>query len=115
LLCIFIRIITIGHSFKDGKPLTGCRKPILKVLYQACTTIFVFLGAIRKRKTIRKDYDYSSYLGPDYKNDYIPEHIPTYISNHTSWMDVGVLVAYYAPAFVSKKSLRKVPVFGLIC
>jgi 1-acyl-sn-glycerol-3-phosphate acyltransferase len=30
-------------------------------------------------------------------------------------MDVMMLIIHYAPAFAAKKSLRKVPVFGLLC
>jgi len=43
-------------------------------------------------------------------------HISTLVSNHTSWADIIVLLASrFTPAFAAKKSLRKVPVFGVFC
>lgn len=67
------------------------------------------------KKTIR-DYDYTPYLGTNYKETQtIPNHIPTFISNHSSWLDVEILITYYQLAFAAKKSLRKVPVFGVLC
>lgn len=107
--------MTIGHSFKDGKPLTGCRKPILKFAYKFCSLLILFFAGMRSSKTTLLDFDYSSYLGPDYKDEPLPEHIATYVSNHTSYLDVINLVKYFAPAFAAKKSLRKVPVFGILC
>jgi hypothetical protein len=77
--------------------------------------ILVFFAGMRRTKVDRNDYDYSSFLGPDYKDEPLPPVIPTYVCNHASWLDVANLITYYAPAFVAKKSLRKVPVFGLLC
>lgn len=73
------------------------------------------MSGTRTTKIQKMDYNYESYLGPDYKNIPIPKNIPTYISNHTSWLDVEILIRYFGPAFAAKKSLKKVPVFGLVC
>jgi len=51
-------LITIGHSFKDGKPLSGCRKPIIKFAYQTACKLVVFVDGVRTRKTDRNDYNY---------------------------------------------------------
>lgn len=75
----------------------------------------MWMVGMSRNKIVRNDYNYEPFLGPDYKNDPIPEHIPTFVSNHASWLDIMVLIIYYAPAFAAKKSLRKVPVFGLLC
>lgn len=73
------------------------------------------LAGVRTRQVFR-DYDYTPYLGPNYKETQRdPNYIPTFICNHTSMLDVEVLIKYYYLAFAAKKSLRKVPVFGLIC
>ncbi|CDW83074.1 acyltransferase family protein [Stylonychia lemnae] len=115
ILFLFIKLITIGHSFSDGKPLSGCRKPIIKFAYQSASTLVVFITGTRTGKIIKNDYSYEAYLGPNYKSDPQPNHMPTFVCNHTSWMDVMMLIIHYAPAFAAKKSLRKVPVFGVLC
>lgn len=93
----------------------GCRKPIIKFAYQTACRFVVFLSGVKTGKVDRNDYDYSPYLGPDYKAEPTPNHVPTFVCNHTSWMDVIILIIHYAPAFAAKKSLRKVPIFGLLC
>jgi hypothetical protein len=75
----------------------------------------IFTGGCWSTKIVKNDYSYEAYLGPDYKDQPIPEHIPTYVSNHTSWLDVEVLIKNFTPAFAAKESLRNVPVFGLLC
>lgn len=62
------------------------------------------------------DFDYSEYLGPDYKKTQtIPKNIATYISNHSSWTDIIIFLNQYQTAFAAKKELKKIPVFGLLC
>lgn len=68
-------------------------------------------------RTVRKkvDFDYSPYLGPDYKETQVPpNYISTIVSNHSSWLDVPILISHFQAAFVAKKTLRKIPIFGLI-
>jgi len=68
-------------------------------------------------RTVRKkvDFDYSAYLGPNYKATQVPpKHISTIVSNHSSWLDVPIIISHFQAAFVAKKTLRKIPIFGLI-
>ena len=60
-------------------------------------------------------FDYSDYLGKDYRNDEQPKYVSTFISNHISWADIIVYLNQYQPAFAAKKELRNIPVFGLLC
>jgi 1-acyl-sn-glycerol-3-phosphate acyltransferase len=61
------------------------------------------------------DFDYSEYLGSDYKKNEQPKFVSTFISNHVSWSDIIVYIFQYQPAFAAKKELRSIPVFGLLC
>jgi 1-acyl-sn-glycerol-3-phosphate acyltransferase len=62
------------------------------------------------------DYDYTPYLGPNYKETQKePAHVSTFCPNHSSWLDIPVMISKFKPAFAAKKALRKIPVFGLIC
>lgn len=76
----------------------------------------VRLGIGMKVKRVTILVDYSEYLGPDYKkNQVVPKHISTYVSNHVSWADIIVHISQFQPAFAAKIELKKVPVFGLLC
>ena len=68
-------------------------------------------------RTTRKcvDFDYSTFLGPNYKETTMkPKYLSTYVSNHASWLDVPILISHLRPAFASKKTFKTVPIFGII-
>jgi len=115
LVCyIFVRIFTIGHSFKGDTPITGCRKHIINFMYKVFSMLILFFAGMRT-STKKTDFDYSAYLGSDYKEaTNAPKYLSTYVSNHTSWLDVPVLIANLKCAFASKKTFKKTPIFGII-
>jgi len=95
---------------------TGWRRPLIKWGYYLTSYLLTILSGTSIKKTDKTDYDYSYYLGTDYKQTQtIPKNIPTYVCNHTAWTDVEILITQFDLAFAAKKSLRKVPVFGLLC
>jgi 1-acyl-sn-glycerol-3-phosphate acyltransferase len=68
-------------------------------------------------KTEYLDIDYSEYLGQNYKTSgsTLPAQVSTVVSNHTSHLDFAILIgSEFRPAFVAKKALRKLPIFGLL-
>lgn len=116
LLCyIFVRITTIGHSFSNQTPLKGRWRNLINVYaYKVFSTIVVYIaGGWMTRKVV--EFDYSPYLGPDYKElQTEPKYVSTYVSNHTSLIDIPLLISYYKPAFASKNALKKIPMMGLL-
>ena len=62
---IFVRIFTIGHSFKADTPITGCRKHVIHFMYKIFSLLIIFFGGMRTYRR-RIDCDYSAYLGPNY-------------------------------------------------
>jgi len=59
-------------------------------------------------------FDYTPYLGPNYKEQPSIHKVSTIVSNHCCWTDVLIYIASrLAPAFASKNSLRKKPIIGL--
>ncbi len=54
---------------------------------------------------------YQKYFGPDYKIDYDGK-ISCYICNHVSFNDTLLAMTYYGCGFISKKSIKSIPVFG---
>jgi hypothetical protein len=73
-----------------------------------------FFGAMRTKK-IKVDFDYSAYLGSNYRETtQEPKYISTYVTNQSSWLDVPILISNFKPAFASKATYRKFPIFGII-
>jgi lysophosphatidylcholine acyltransferase/lyso-PAF acetyltransferase len=56
--------------------------------------------------------DYSEYLGPDWKAEW--DGAPTYISNHTSWLDIMYIVTHFFPGFVAKAEVETTPGVGTL-
>jgi hypothetical protein len=64
---IYYRIFTIGHSFTHDVPLGRCRQSVLSFFYKLiCKLICFFVGMRTTRKYV--DSDYSTFLGPNYRN-----------------------------------------------
>lgn len=115
LLCyIFIRIGTIGHSFKGDKPIRGwCRNIVISYTMKFFNSVLLLSLGCWSWKT-KVEFDYSEYLGPGYRANLVgPKHISTYVSNHTGWIDIVTMISYFRPAFAAKQPLRNIPIFGL--
>ena len=74
--------------------------------------IFVLsLGVIVNVKN-KKNFDYTKYLGENFKNE---KAIPSiHICNHTSWLDILIFMSLIGPGFLSKKDVKDYPLVGLI-
>ena len=55
---------------------------------------------------------YKKYLGPDWKPSY--DRPSTIVANHSSWVDICMMMTKYTPSFISKASVRKVPGIGFM-
>lgn len=83
-------------------------------MYKIFSLLILFFGGMRSSRR-KVDFDYSAYLGPNYKETTsAPKYLSTYVSNHTSWLDVPILIANLKSAFASKKTFKKTPIFGII-
>jgi 1-acyl-sn-glycerol-3-phosphate acyltransferase len=111
LLSLFVLIMTIGHDFNKGPMQTGCRRSIIMAAFSITTSIALFIcGGIIPRVNW-EDFDYSWYLGEDYKANYRNiKRTSTIISNHVSPLDSIVLVKTIAPAFAATSGLQKIPI-----
>lgn len=56
--------------------------------------------------------DYSKWLGKEWKPTW--KRAGTIVSNHVCWMDIVMAMAYFLPAFLSKKSVASYPGIGSI-
>jgi 1-acyl-sn-glycerol-3-phosphate acyltransferase len=70
------------------------------------------VGGIRSKK-VKKDFDYSFYLGPDYQNAYRPDiHTSTIVSNHVSWFDTMNIFQYFNVAMTLDMGFKNMPLMG---
>jgi hypothetical protein len=102
-LCyIFVRIATLGHNF--DKPIEGWFKNlVIGSAYKYLSALVILVCGIRSTKSELTDFDYSYYLGKNYKETTVtPKYVSTYVSNHTAWVDILMLLSFYRPAFAAK-------------
>ena len=115
-LFAFVKIVGFGHNFDIDQPLSGKRKVVIAIIFKIFSIILLRLGLAIKVERKIVDFDYSEYLGKDYKlTQKDIKFVSTFISNHVSWTDIIVFINQYQPAFAAKKELGRIPVFGLLC
>jgi len=80
--CFYGSICLIGHDRRE--PLTGLRFKIIRIGYAIYSWIIVtFISWTRIKYVYHEDYDYSYYLGPDYKKTQkLPKKVSAYVMNH---------------------------------
>jgi hypothetical protein len=68
LMCyVSVRLSTLGHSFANDEPIKGKWKNIfLGYIYKLFCSFLIIVAGGRTCRT-EMDFDYSFYLGPDYK------------------------------------------------
>jgi hypothetical protein len=72
-------IVRIGHD--ETQPLTGIRKSLMKCYFSTCCQGILLTHFIKVDYDYKDDYDYSYYLGPDYKKTQkLPKNIPTIVA-----------------------------------
>lgn len=113
---IVVNLLCLGQNINRGQdPLKGWRKKLLFKFFQYFTTpIFNMLWGFRK-KYQQKNFDYTYYLGPDYKQKQVlPPHNSCYVcAGHTSTIDNFITFSQYGNQNVlAKESLRKEFVVG---
>lgn len=109
IICFFVFLTLLGAP-KD-RALTGLRFKIFSFnLYVGCYVI-AFISGVVKIKVEDVDYDYSEYLGPDWKPDKSLKP-STLVGNHIGWMDCFTTNFIWqggCPAVVTKESNFDIP------
>ena len=60
----------------------------------------------------RIEFDYTPWLGPNYKDTISVNKAPTIVSNHVSCHDITILCSTITPSFVAMSQLINAPVYG---
>jgi len=112
-MVFLVRVLCIGHNF-DRKPLGGCRKKVVFFVVRWFCQFMLWFGGIRL-STRDIDFDYSAYLGPNYKKDLRRSPITsTIVSNHVTWMDSIIMARVFSPSFTPKIELKSAPLLGTL-
>jgi len=105
--------MTLGHDF-DAAPIpNGCRKTIIQYVYYFFCRFGIFIAGMGLSTERHNDYDYSYYLGPNYKDGYRDiKKASTIVSNHCSVNDCLILICKVCPGFCPTIGFKKVPIFN---
>lgn len=117
LLCALslFSLLKIGFMFKLSD--YSRRKYILAVMYIIVGASFIALGLnfrekrFSNEKYIEKVYKY--YFGEDYQISYTDRY-SLITCNHISWLEILFNLYKFAPGFISKISVKKIPFIGFI-
>tara|TARA_B110000285_G_C15084382_1_gene595308 strand:+ start:547 stop:987 length:441 start_codon:yes stop_codon:yes gene_type:complete len=105
--------LTLGHDFKKGPIPTGCRKRLVNFLYRINGKVWMVICGIFVTHTDKKEYDYSYYLGPGYKDKMKSyKKCSTIVSNHVSWVDTQNIYQFHDVAFALDAGFVNVPLMG---
>ena len=69
-----------------------------------CCRMHTFVGGlfwVKSEYVSTGEGDYRKWLGPDWKPEW--NGASTIVSNHVSWMDIIITIAYFHPSCVAKK------------
>jgi 1-acyl-sn-glycerol-3-phosphate acyltransferase len=58
----------------------------------------------------KKNYDYSKYLGPDWKPTF--KNPSTIVANHSGYLDIILAGMYKFPGFVAKEGIKNWPIIN---
>jgi hypothetical protein len=66
-LFAFVKVVGFGHNFDIDQPLSGKRKVVIAVIFKIFSIILLRLGLAIKVERKVLDFDYTEFLGNDYK------------------------------------------------
>jgi len=107
MCCLCLHVVMLGHD--SSKPATGLRDKMRVFLFKFWNSLIPMM-AFMSVSFERIDYDYSYYLGPDYrKTQKLPKKASTVVANHQSWIDNMILkISPVCPAFAAKVETKRV-------
>ena len=112
ILTLLVTLFSCGHDYRKGPIGNGCRKRIILFLFNIFCSFYCFcVGVHSSQKKV--DFDYTYYLGPNYKKELDEKkRTSTIVSNHVSWLDPVVYLSTICPAFSPSYEFSKVPLLN---
>lgn len=109
-LWILVRISVIGY--KEDTPLSPWRKKMIAFGCRVYGRVNLVMSGVMIHQFKRGHFDYSKYLGPDWKPTY--ENASTIVCNHQSFCDILVHMCRQPPSHIAKKGVYNFPLIGFI-
>lgn len=111
ILALINMLLTVGHDF--NQPMPRWRRTLSKVSFTIIPGLTpLFVGIIYKREKV--NVDYSKWLGANYTTDLKDKKCPTYICNHTGFMDVPPLLTLTKGdiSFLGGEFIKDIPIIN---
>lgn len=105
-------MVNIGHNF-EKQPFSSCRSKVSFVIWTFWSRLILIVGGI-SYEINEIDYDYSKYLGPNYKETQKKKNVKLMVSNHVSYLDAPILNMAFTPSFCPTLGFKNIPIFGRI-
>jgi 1-acyl-sn-glycerol-3-phosphate acyltransferase len=113
LICMSSLIVLMTGASVTNRNLGKIRTFLIHISIWIPTRIHLYCsGVLWINMQKRPDKCYKKYLGPDWRPKFDGAGIQ--IANHSSWVDIMVLLNKQVPSFVSKDSVRNYPGVGRI-
>ena len=100
-LCTFV---FRGEALKEFRD-----KLVVNWAYVMTRLMIIMVGVLHFKVEHKDDFDYSKWLGPNWKQELEGLSPGTIIANHCSWMDIVSLFGYFGTTFVAKRSVENIP------
>ena len=112
-ICATIIYLIGASRAKKAQPYKGWRFKVVRFACAWCARIVLLMWNILYVFEQKVHYDYSKYLGPDYKE---PDIVQTsgIVCNHQTWLDIFIHMYRQPPSHISKISNKKIPFVGYI-
>ena len=82
--------------------------------YNICCRFYLLVAGVTSSK-VAVNFDYSYYLGPNYKQQTFDQNkTSTIVCNHVSWLDPVVMIKEVAPAFAPSSEFKGKPLLGTL-
>ena len=112
LMTALIWSLSIFSGTKVGEPYTGWRAVAMKKGIWLLAKVMMFsIGGYDSPKLKKVHADYSKWLGPDWKPDFVGPP-STVITPHSSFMDIFCNMIRQTPSHVAKKETLNIPLVG---
>lgn len=117
VICLWLGVVVLLWGHSDGKPLTGCRKCLIRTHYKFWIGFIGYVTLFAHTRTVyEKNVDYSKWLGP---GELVSASAASLVRasmitpNHLGFFEIaGLVVGDVHPGFAPKIELKKIPIMG---
>lgn len=110
LFCLWAILKLLSLKGKSDRRIRYSINVSIKVVIGMVLWLF---GLVATKKRLQPNDLYSYYLGAGNYNNFDKDY-SLIISNHISWFEILYILCHFVPGFISKATVKKVPMLGFI-